>query len=152
MTDDQRPIDDDDFLIAVLASTLDVVEPLRDDFADAVRSAAFSSRNLDSKLLAVIADSLAGAGMRSEHDERLLTFGDDDDEIEISLAVGVTGSITGVVTPVPAGVVALETPEGSIAIEIDDLGRFTTSTAARVFRIVLTEPGRRTDATEWISR
>ena len=151
MTDDPRR-SDEDVLLELLTSTLEVVEPLSDDVAAASREIAYATRHLDAELLALVEDSaLADVGLRSEGDDRQLTFGEAD--VEVNVSVGEDGSMVGAITPASdSRSIVLETPDGAVAVPVDDLGRFTAATTAGRFRLVITEPGRPRAVTQWVFR
>lgn len=91
---------------------------------------AFGARNLDAELAALIYDSWqdepALTGVRAGLTGRQLTFEAADRLVEIELAGGRrTGSVVGQIVPPAPGGVELRSPDGSVAAEADQLGRFS---------------------------
>jgi hypothetical protein len=148
---ENRNLFDDDVLLAVLGEALDEVEPLREDFAAAVSSAAFTSRDLNAELAALVSDSLtAGAGVRDDSGERVLSFA--AGEVTIDLDLTGDGVIHGVIDPIDDSTATLETAEGPIPLAVDDLGRFTARTTSRRLRVSVARGDQPRVVTVWVTR
>lgn len=144
----------DDVLLAALRAAAADREPVPEDVLAAAR-AAFSWRLIDGELAELVGDSaleLALAGTRGGQDSRLVTFevpGGTALELEAT-RVGGSIRLIGQVVPGRPGTADVEHTGGSVAVEIDEIGRFAAHGIApgpmRV-KLRLMTPGATTGAT-----
>lgn len=113
--------------LAAIAGALDAPPP---ELASAAQ-AAFGWRTIDAELAELVYDSWlddgALAGVRTDTGPRRLTFDAPDMtmEVQIDITDGGTCQLVGHVFPPRAGVVEVRNAERSLAVPVDQLGRFT---------------------------
>ena len=130
MSRDDKPHQEmtDEMLLATLRSAAAVREPVPAGVLQAAR-AAFSWRLIDAELAELVADSaleLAPAGTRGGRESRLVTFevpGGTALELEATRVGGVF-RLVGQVVPGRSGTAEVEHPGGSVAVDVDEIGRF----------------------------
>ncbi|HYR63846.1 MAG TPA: hypothetical protein VET24_14610 [Actinomycetota bacterium] len=126
---DQEGNVSDDVLLANLRMAAAVREPVPASVLEAAR-AAFSWRLIDAELAELVADSVfetALAGTRGGQEPRLVTF-----EVPGGTALELEASPTdrgvrlvGQVVPARRGTAEVQHPGGSLAVEVDEVGRFS---------------------------
>jgi hypothetical protein len=118
----------DEMILASLRMAAAVREPVPASVLQAARD-AFAWRLIDAELAELVADSafeLSGAGTRGGWDPRLVTFevpGGTALELEAS-CFGSGIRLVGQVVPGRPGTAEIQHPGGSVAVAVDEVGRF----------------------------
>ena len=118
----------EDMLIADLRKAAAAREPVPPSVVEAAR-AAFSWRLVDAELAELVADSAFDSplvGVRGSQESRLITFevpGGTALELEASPA-GDGMRVVGQVVPPRSGTAHVVHPGGSVAVDVDEVGRF----------------------------
>jgi hypothetical protein len=140
---------DDDGLLAALAEVLAADEPLFADTAAMVEQEAFAFRRVDAELADLLYDTAVEeeAGVRGGG-PRSLSFALAGHELDVELRPDDT--IVGRVSP-PDVEVVVEGPEGTVALQLDRLGRFIAAVPGSRLRFLLSAAAQRI-VTPWIFR
>jgi hypothetical protein len=141
----------EDELLARLEREVLARDPVPETLHAAARD-AFGLGRLGDELAELVADSaLATSGARSGDAARILSFQVDDLEAEVELhARSGSFDLTGVVSA-PVRHVAVETPDGSREVPVDELGRIrAVGVSGRMVRLVLRRESGRTATTRWV--
>jgi hypothetical protein len=140
----------DEMILASLRMAAAVREPVPASVLQAARD-AFAWRLIDAELAELVADSafeMADAGTRGGWEPRLVTFevpGGTALELEASCQ-GAGIRLVGQVVPARPGTAEVQHPGGSVAVDVDEVGRFAAQGIRpgpmRVkLRLVTPEPG-----------
>jgi hypothetical protein len=119
----------DEMILACLRMAAAVREPVPASVLQAARD-AFAWRLIDAELAELVADSafeMADAGIRGGWDPRLVTFevpGGTALELEATPCRGAGISLVGQVVPGRPGTAEVQHPGGSVAVDVDEVGRF----------------------------
>ncbi len=121
--------DEDDALLAELASAVAAVDPVPEHVRIAAR-AAIDWLTIDAELAALVHDSAVdepAVAVRGDDTARALTFEAPDLEIELEAVPegdGATLRITGQLVPAQTAQIAIGTGEGLVLTRADERGRF----------------------------
>ncbi len=115
--------------------------------------ASFAWRTVDDELAALVydsADQLVLAGVRSAGSARQLTFERAGITIEVEVGGAGRPSIVGQIVPPQPGHMEVRHLDGSVHVEVDEMGRFDVSPAPKGLMCLrfTSETGRRL-ATDW---
>ncbi len=150
MTDDSANELADDILLAAVGDMLDSTEPLRHELVDSASADAFAMRSIDAELADLVHDSASAAsGTRAQESFRTISFNADGVEIEIQFSDDEI--VFGRIDP-PDVSCTIEGEGDAQELNLDEFGRFTTTTRTGRLRIVVTLGSERRIATPWIFR
>lgn len=144
------PVTDED-LMARLRTLGSQVDPVPDDVVMAGRS-ALAYRDLDVRLAELVDEpTMAGAGTRGAAEDSWFTF--EVDDVVIEVAVRVRAGEQHLVGQVDGGDVArlaVRQATETTALDVDELGRFSTPLAAGPVSVIVELVGGPRIATSWI--
>jgi hypothetical protein len=142
---------DDERLLAALGEVLAADEPLAADTAALVEREAFAFRSVDAELAELLYDTAVEevAGVRGGG-PRSLSFAIAGHELDVELQPDDT--IVGRVSP-PDVDVSVESPSGTLDVQLDRLGRFIAAVPGTRLRFLLSAAASaRRIVTPWIFR
>jgi hypothetical protein len=117
----------DEILLERLRRMLDGTDAVPARVREAAR-AAWSWRNLDAELAALVSDSLTGTAAVRGRAARLLTY--EAGELVVEIEVTETGAgirLVGQIVPPQPAEIRIERPEGDVDLVADELGRFAVA-------------------------
>ena len=149
------PPDDDLALEAELRAAAAMFDPVP-QWLERAAVDAFDLREIDAELAELVFDSsLERAVVRGDQEPRLLTFqaGDVIIEVELSGSGGARRLVGHLVSPGPAQV-ELRSPQGTVLVQVDGLGRFAAPVSEGPFSLACRWPQRTPDqvvVTDWVT-
>lgn len=156
MSEPERPDAPDARLLAEFHAYFDRTDPLPAAVTDAAK-AAFELRDLDAQIAELLHDSAVDteqlAGVRGTA-ARLLTFAVGEERfVELDVAVhGALRTLAGYLVPGSAGRLTVEHGGVTIAVDVDDQGRFSVDRVAPgPVRLRFAVDGHTPVATQWIT-
>ena len=142
---------DDDQLMAQLRRVAHEVDPPATASRGAART-AFGFARLDDELAQLVEDSAtSAAGSRGLDDPRLIAFAASDVRLDVEVTPARPGHrLTGVVDG-PVTTLAVETPDATLAVSLDPLGRFRVSgITGGLLRLAMGTTSGRGVCTPWV--
>jgi hypothetical protein len=147
---------DDELLLGLVRDAVEAAEPgPPDEVVEAIVAGAFRLRPAagadGAKLASFVTDSLEVGGVRAAGADRVVTFAAGGTTIEVHFLPG-NETVVGQVVPAGVRSATIETPEDTIAVEVDDLGRFICDVTSSFVRVRLGLPDGSELVTRWIVR
>ena len=145
---------DDEQLLGLVRAAVEAAEPgPSDELIEAIVVGAFRLRpGADGPTLAaLVTDSLEAGGVRGVGADRVVTFAAQGTTVEVHFLPG-NETVVGQVVPAGVRSATIETPEGTSAVEVDDLGRFIGDVTSSLVRIRLDLPDGAELVTPWVVR
>ena len=147
---------DDERLLGLVRDAVEAAEPgPPDEMIEAIVVGAFrlhpGAGAGGPTLAALVTDSSEAGGVRGVGADRVVTFAAQGTTVEVHFLPG-NETVVGQVVPAGVRSATIETPEGTSAVEVDDLGRFIGDVTSSLVRIRLDLPDGAELVTPWVVR
>jgi hypothetical protein len=115
----------DDEISELLRKVAARLEPVPPELLDAAAE-AFAWRDIDAELAELVFDSLADATLvRGAPGQRMISFASGELSLDVQVtATGDVRTVMGQIAPPQPGLVDIRRPDGTVTVEVDELGRF----------------------------